>query len=312
MKSSDILTSLVLLVIIAGPLCASDFATDLISYSGAFGAVPYDDPYAVLGEPTTLIKRSDTDIFACSLVYSAWNTAPDGTKLVVTLDAGDEIVVGFDHKVSDDPANPFGIDFIVFGNTAFKTVLDNYIEPDTDMDQLLLANPTAILAEPVTVSVGQDPNGPWYTFNDGPFADELFPTNAFLWDSQLNSWSEQSDWLKPVDPNLSLADFSGISAADAIGLYARSGGGTGFDLKWLLPQNYQALLTDPISGRKWIQYIKVSSTNLGEVDAFADVAACGDYQHPYPIGDINQDCKVDIIDFAMLSEHWLECTWGCQ
>lgn len=33
---------------------------------------------------------------------------------------------------------------------------------------------------------------------------------------------------------------------------------------------------------------------------------CGDEEHPYPIGDLNHDCIVNLLDLAMMSEHWLE------
>jgi len=35
---------------------------------------------------------------------------------------------------------------------------------------------------------------------------------------------------------------------------------------------------------------------------------CGDPEHPYPPGDLNQDCHVDFLDLATLALHWLECT----
>ena len=35
---------------------------------------------------------------------------------------------------------------------------------------------------------------------------------------------------------------------------------------------------------------------------------CGDTEHPYPTGDLNQDCEVDLDDFAILAVHWMECT----
>lgn len=35
---------------------------------------------------------------------------------------------------------------------------------------------------------------------------------------------------------------------------------------------------------------------------------CGDPNHPYPVGDLNQDCRVDLLDLAILASHWLECT----
>jgi hypothetical protein len=307
---------------------AADFAAEVISYKGPFGSSLYNDPNSAMGKPTTLIKESATKTYACSLVYPAWNTAPDGSKLIVTLGIDANIVVGFDHKVADDPGNPYGIDFIVFGNSWFGHSGQGWVKPNTNMDELLLKNPTSIFAEWVVVSVAQDPNGPWYTFDNGPYADDMFPTNAFAWDSDSNDWGDELDWLKPVEPNLSVSDFDGLSVAEAIALYDGSAGGTGFDLKWLDPDDYQALAIDPNSGQRWIKYIKVTSDEFGEVDGFADVSCCGDYKHPYPAGDLNKDCRVDFVDFAILAQdwliasdwndltalagNWLECTWNCQ
>ncbi len=38
------------------------------------------------------------------------------------------------------------------------------------------------------------------------------------------------------------------------------------------------------------------------------VVRCGDQWHPYPVGDLNYDCHVDLLDFATFATHWLECT----
>ena len=35
---------------------------------------------------------------------------------------------------------------------------------------------------------------------------------------------------------------------------------------------------------------------------------CGDVDHPYPLMDFDEDCRVDLVDFAMFAAHWLECT----
>jgi len=35
---------------------------------------------------------------------------------------------------------------------------------------------------------------------------------------------------------------------------------------------------------------------------------CGDPFHPYPVGDLNEDCYVDLRDVALMALHWLECT----
>lgn len=284
---------------------ASDFAVEVVSYKGSFEASPYDDPNSVLGKPTTWIFDDWSGLtYACSLVYSAWWTDPNGNKLITTIPDGSEIVVKFDHKVADDPGNPYGIDFIVFGNTFF--VGGNWVEPDEDMEQCSISYFAG--AEPVMVSVAQHPNGPWYTFVDGPYGDTAFPTNAFAWDRFANDWGQELDWLRPVDPNLSLSYFEGRSVADAIDtLYEGSAGGTGFDLKGLDPNDYMELSVDPNTGRKWIQYIKVEylvgSYYPGDIDGFSDVAGGGDYKHH--VGDLNVDYNVNYKDLRLFCQYWL-------
>jgi hypothetical protein len=36
------------------------------------------------------------------------------------------------------------------------------------------------------------------------------------------------------------------------------------------------------------------------------IPRCGDPNHPYPVGDLNQDCRVDFLDLAILASHWLD------
>ncbi len=286
----------------------NNFAVEVVSSKGLFGDGLYNDPNAVLGKPTTWIYDDwDELTYACSLVLAAYQTDPNGNKLITTINDGTEVVVKFNHKVADDPGNPYGIDFIVFGNSFF--VGHDWVFPDTDMETHFLSNPASVNAEPVMVSVAQEPNGPWFTFTNGPYGDTAFPTNAFSWDRDANDWGEELDWLQPVDSNLTVSDFGGLSAADAIDLYNGSAGGTGFDLKDLDPNDYAALAVDPNTGRKWIQYIKVEflpgSSYVGEIDGFADVAGCGDYKHPYPVGDLNADCRISYEDLSLLSYYWL-------
>jgi hypothetical protein len=38
------------------------------------------------------------------------------------------------------------------------------------------------------------------------------------------------------------------------------------------------------------------------------LGCCGDAAHPYPVGDLNRDCRVDLADLAILLSHWLEST----
>lgn len=92
-------------------------------------------------------------------------------------------------------------------------------------------------------------------------------------------------------------------------LLTAGAGGTAFDLKRL--QDFNELTIDPNSGRRWIQYIKIECLDtdpeglLPEVDAVSDVTCCGDYKHPFPVGDINRDCCTDSADLEILCRNWL-------
>lgn len=179
-------------------------------------------------------------------------------KLITTLNTGASITVEFDHNVVNELGNPYDIDFIVYGNPFFVGE-GGMIWHDTNMEDYHIKN-SGIFREPVTVSVSPNLTD-WYTYTNGPFADDYFPTNAFEWDRDADDWGTELDWTKPVNPELGAEDFAGLSVAAAIDLcYKGSAGGTGFDLAE--------------SGFEWIRYIKVEGMDRhGEIDGFSDVAA---------------------------------------
>jgi hypothetical protein len=238
----------------------SPFATELVSSTGLPGTSLYDDPYAVLGQPSTWFYNQwgGAGNRRVKLVEAAYNVGPSGEKLITTIDAGKSIVVAFDHQVVDDPLNPYGLDFLVFGNAFF--VGSGNVSDATNMNNYMLTG--GVFVENMKISVSQDGTD-WYTYENGPYGDSLFPTNGYIWDSVNACWTDQeSDYTRPVNPALTTADFAGKSAAEAIALYEGSAGGTGFDLAE--------------SGYGWIQYIKVEGVSGyagGEIDGFADVAA---------------------------------------
>jgi hypothetical protein len=260
MKKSSILLLGLIFILVSGTAWASPYATEVVSYSGSFGYSPYDDPESVLGAPSTVFANSwgAAATGLVKLVEPAYNVDPDGNKLITTINSDEYIIVSFDHQVENDPGNPYGIDFLVFGNAFY--VGNGSVSDDTDMNTYTLTG--GIWAEEVTVSVSQD-GETWYTFSEGPYADSAYPTNAYLWDSENAEWTDTlSDFTKPVDPTLTVS--SGDTAADIIAAYDGSGGGTGFDLDDLYDLYGVEL--------DWIQYIKVEGSG-GEIDAFADVAA---------------------------------------
>ena len=109
-------------------IAQSPYATELISQNGVFGGSSlYNDPNAVLGEPTRIAVNNDvqagTSPYHVSLVEPAQNRDQAGNNILTTLSRAPNgsggftygsITVKFDHPVIDDPANPYGIDLNVF------------------------------------------------------------------------------------------------------------------------------------------------------------------------------------------------------
>jgi len=309
----------------------NDFAIEVISYDDG-GASSHQDPCTALGRPTV-----DTDYFGVDRpvlpVYVAWEQ-----DQVVKVGFGGHLVLRFSHKVGDDENNPYGVDFIVFGN-AFQRIGSGVNWKYQDPASVTITSDD-VYAEPGLVSVSQD-GVTWYAYDDPnlPRADTFAPTLGRMydpnnavdvypgWDNQW--WAGVTNPTIPLDPNLTEADFVGKTVAEVCQIYGQSAGGTGFDLHDLAPQDYAALAVDEQTGRKWIQYVKVEYTESilyeTEIDAVADVSSCGDYRHLYVGGDFNLDCRVNFLDFAVLASNWvdedglialagnwLKCNWECD
>ena len=239
----------------------------------------WKDPAAVLGHPCVADKDDrGGSIRELSLVWPAWykgttNAALTGTPYAGTdacqlqnngcgLKRGGQIVVEFAEAVSNDVRNPYGLDLLVHGNAFFVGSGYNYSNSNMEVYMVKAFGGTGAFGEPVTVSVAQYADGPWYTYTN-TFGDTLWPTQPFQWDWVTHDWStREMDWTRPVDPSLVAAGITNISAARAISLYDGSGGGTGFDLAE--------------SGFEWIRYVKLTDPNnsQGEVCGLVDVAAC--------------------------------------
>lgn len=306
---------------IADGFAFSDYATEVVAMQGDFSGSRYREPSAVLGKPA-LQCRNDTawdpqldSTFRVKIVEAAYHYDLAGGKVVTTINPGESITVKFDHPVVDFPSNPYGQDLIVFGNAFFQYSSQQRISDAANLNSTLLGNPAQYASGGVVVSVSQD-GIVWHRFEYGPWGDDLFPTQAYGWDRANACWTdEEMDFTKPVDPNLSLWEFNGLTVADAIDLYDGSGGGTSFDLKDL--PDYDVLIADPNTGWRWIQYVRLEGgegmfAEGGQVDAVSDVAVCGDLTHPYPAGDITKDCRVDLWDLAVLAGSWLQCTYRCE
>ncbi len=144
---------------------ASPFATAVVAAQGPFGPSPYDDPASVLGMPSTNFYdpfgawSGGTTVRRVKLVEAAYNLdATQTSKLITTLLSGSAIVVRFDQPIQHDPAHPYGIDLLVFGNAFYTS--SGFVNGGTDMNTLMLAG--GGLFEPMKVSVS-----PGYTGASG-------------------------------------------------------------------------------------------------------------------------------------------------
>ncbi len=233
---------------------ASDFAIRVVDFAN-LGSGIYGDPNAVLGKPTTWIKElGNADPVACSLVYGAWNVAPDGSKLITTLGNGQQtgrIIVEFEPPITANANHWYGKDFLVFGNAFFSA--NAVITATSNLNTVRIVSPN-VFSEPVTISVSPD-GVQWYSYSS-PVADSYFPTQAYHWNTALAAFDNEQNWTKPVPPTVTPAMFSNQTVGNTIELYDGSAGGTAFSLVE--------------SGFASIRYIKAESRG-GEVDGFARI-----------------------------------------
>lgn len=288
-----------------------DFAVEVVYYDPGTGVgldyltgIPFDDPNNALGEPTVDTTGENWKIPVSETVpvvsvYPAFRSFE-----LVTVGNGGQLILKFSRPVADDQNNPYGIDLIIFGNAQLN--VGEYWTNEDPADFSITGS--GLIAEAGVVSVSQD-GVSWYTFdpNSGPFADTFAPTLGRVYDPNnydgtIGAWNQW--WGKPtnptlpLDPNITPSDMVGLSVAQAAQFYGESAGGTGFDISEL--------------GLDWIEYVKIDGNDYvtPEIDAVSDVAACGDYKHPLPEGDLNLDCRVDIVDVRLLGENWLRSCDG--
>ncbi len=310
---------------------ANDFATTWIAYEPNgmlkdwLTDIPFNNPDAALGRPTVDTTGDDFPIPMDINVPVVPVNPPFRAHELVYLGEKGTITLGFSHPVSDDTENPYGIDFIVFGNSA-QSIGQNQQYTNGNPQSVTVSSTGGI--EPGIVSVSQD-GQTWYSFaNDpnfmksdpnfiildpnsqnGPFCDGFAPTLGRVYDpcyanTEIGTWNlwwaESTNPTLPLNPGLSYKSFDGMSVARIAQTYGDSAGGTGYDLSRL------DLPVEPNTGLKWFQYIRIDDAKGGgtaEIDAVADVSCPGDYKHPAPIGDLNGDYCVDNEDIAIAEEY---------
>ncbi|MFN4244294.1 MAG: hypothetical protein ACK4PI_13790 [Tepidisphaerales bacterium] len=237
-----------------------DFAVEVVASTGLPATGLYNDPAAVLGRPTLRFNAGSAtspDVRRAKLIEAPFNRGIGGETLITTFNNGQSVTVRMGRPVEDHPLNPFGIDFIVFGN-AFFTGSGGTVSDATDLNTFILSG--SAFVERTLVSVSPD-GVQWYTYTGGPYGDQLFPTNAYRWDRATASWSDDElDPTRPVNPALLSQSLAGRTAADVLELYDGSAGGTGFDLA---PSGFTSI--------RYIRFEGAPGFVGGEIDAVARV-----------------------------------------
>jgi hypothetical protein len=226
----------------------ASFAESVVDYTS--GNLPssgagFTNAASALGEPSRVTPGTfggPVDPF----------NAPYLQSQVVSLGTNGSLTVRMAPAVTNDPAHPYGLDFIVYGNAGFNIVNGDYSGGGIT-DGALYGAGTGWSQ----VYVSAD-NVTYYALNSAlaPLVDGLFPTDG------------SGDFSVPVNPTLTGADFADKGLTDSRRLYQGSGGGAGYDLAW----------AEDVQGRRVtlnsVQFIKVVSRDGHlEIDGFSSVSA---------------------------------------
>jgi len=228
----------------------AQYAEAVVSYIPGAGFSPgFTNPAAALGEPSRITPGTfggAVDPF----------DPPYRASQLVSIGAGGSLTVKFGRPVINHPRNRFGIDFIIFGNSGF--IITNALDPNTfdwigtpATDGSLFGNNVG--ASRVSVS------------RDGAVFYELNSTVALPVDALLPT-DGSGDFHVPADPNLTQADFAGLTLAGIRALYYGSAGGAGYDISTAQDAQGRAVMLPEIN------YLRVEIlSGKAEVDGFAAV-----------------------------------------
>ncbi len=261
-----------LLTVLLSCAAANPFADVVVSFNPGSGAAPgYDDPATTLGPPEAMTGEDTETTTVVSPFSPAWR--PDE---VVSIGAGGELIVAFDDPVTDDPANLWGVDLIVYGNAGF-------------IDAAMPAGICGGLfgADGGDIAVSAD-GSQWHTI-PAQQADGMWPTLAWKDAGPYDAvpGSEPTDPTRAIDPTLELGDAKGLPYSDLVALYQGSAGGVGIDLA---PTGLDA-----------ITYVRISVAPeawlSAEVDAVVDAG-------PWHDADLTGDGLVGVDDLLVIIAHW--------
>ena len=291
--------TLLLLLALAGD--GDPWADSVALYEPGKGTgAPYTDPQVALGEPARFTGEG-----VWPGVVSPFNP-PFMPGEIVSIGPGGSLVVAFDDPVIDDPDNPWGVDLILFGNTACT----DGAYPGGQVSGLLGSDGGI-------VEVSED--GTNWVLIPGAVADGPWPTLAFLDSGPYDEAPGEvpTDMARPIDPRLTIEDALGLWHEDLVTLYGGGGGGVPIDLASVgissisfvrISQPPDAQAIAEVDARSDVAPRIPGDVNFGGqvdvTDLLAVIGAFGALPPGGPAADFNGDFVVDVTDLLIVIGHW--------
>lgn len=232
------------LAVSGGDALAAGFADGVASYASGTGfSAGYTNAASALGEPSRVTPGmfgGPVDPFS----------PPYLSDQLVSIGAGGHLTLQFNSQVLNNPANPFGMDFVVFGNSGFVITNGDFSGGGITDGSLFGAN-----SGETRVSVSMDGTS-FYELSPSlaPVVDGPFPTDG------------SGDFHKPLNPALTKEVFGGKSLAEIRALYGGSAGGMAYDISWARDGQGQAVNLGSI------QYVRFDVlSGVADIDGVAMV-----------------------------------------
>ena len=210
-------------------------------------AAGYTNSSVVLGEPSRVNPFEDAT--------EPFNPAY-GRDQLLSLGAGGLLTVKLAAPVLNHPLNRFGVDFIIFGNSGF------IITNEFDFETFSWVGTPATDGSLFGANLGQTRVS---VSRDGVTFFELDPMRAPTVDVLLPT-DGAADFSTPADPELTAADFAGLTLEQIRALYHGSTGGAGYDLAWARDAAGKPVTLNAIN------YVRIEVlSGKAEVDGFSGV-----------------------------------------
>ena len=276
---------------------ADDFATRVIAYDPAPGQFVNDqnfnDPKDALGPP-----------------YGAGKLSGNNASVVTLGGFGGSITLAFEQRVLNNPGNPLGMDFIVFGNAFYvqgnpdrrwaeAALIEISLDTNSNgsADDTWYTIPGSSLTPPITLPLPPEFDGPILENNTGTTTEPYFGY-ADMSPTLLLGDTNADDIVD--DPAMLPEDFYTVPDDPmTTDIDPGSGGGDAFDIAWAI---------DPATGDPanlgGFDFIRITTAvdsingSLGEVSTEIDAVAIVRSVSTTCIADVNGDGVLTPADFT--------------